>query len=246
MIPELLSLKMGRQDRSKRILCEQAAHIIAVSEKTKNDMIDIFHVPEKKVSVIYHGAPDWHNSIEREPIIEGDYILYVGLRGGYKCFMPMVKSLKPVLQMHHSINIVCTGPEFSVKEQKELQNLGISDRIIRHQVNDNDMQNLYAHALCFIYPSKYEGFGIPILEAYKAKCPVLLNYASCFPEIAQDAALFFHLDESGSDLGDTMACFLAMEQKEKDSLIQKQCRRLEAFSWEKSAKQLVEIYKTVV
>lgn len=246
MIPERLFSKMDHQDRNKRMLCYRASHIIAVSEKTKSDMIDIFHVPEKKVTVIYHGAPDGYNDIAQEPIIYGDYILYVGQRGAYKNFMPMVKALKHVLQTHPKMKIVCTGPDFSVKERKELQTFGISDRIIHHQVDDNDMQNLYAHALCFIYPSKYEGFGIPILEAYRANCPVLLNHASCFPEIAQDAALFFHLDESGSDLGDTMERFLAMEQRERNILIQKQCRRLDSFSWERSAKKLADIYSSII
>ena len=113
-------------------------------------------------------------------------------------------------------------------------------------MNDLELQNLYAHALCFIYPSAYEGFGIPILEAYRANCPVLLNEASCFPEIAQEAAVYFHLDDQLSDLDQVMEDFLRMTDRERDSLLEKQRERLSCFSWQKSAQKLIDLYNSLV
>ena len=122
---------------------------------------------------------------------------------------------------------------------------GIYDRMIHIIPNDEGMQNLYEHALCFIFPSLYEGFGIPILEAWQAGCPVLLNQTSCFPEIAQDAAIFFQLNENKSNLATTMEQFLHMGDTDLKELIAKQSRRLENFSWKKSAEKLYEVYERV-
>ena len=115
-------------------------------------------------------------------------------------------------------------------------------------IGEADLPALYAGAECFIFPSLYEGFGIPILEAYAASCPVLLNYASCFPEVAEDAALFFHLDSQGkdSDLAQVMQAFLGWSDDERQQLIQRQRQRLAAFSWQKAATQLHHVYEEVL
>ena len=246
MIPELFFSKRDGQVRKKPWLCEKAAHIVAVSQKTKDDLIDILKIPEDKISVVYHGAPDYSCQIKSSPLIEGRYILYVGNRLGYKNFIPMIESLVPVLHNHEDIRVVCTGEEFSKKEKKIFRDVDLEKRIIHYRASDSDLQNLYAHALCFIYPSLYEGFGIPILEAYNAHCPVLLNNRSCFPEIAQNAAIYFNLDNSSSDLEDVMEQFLSMSSKDVEILKKKQLDRLQMFSWKKSAQKLSEIYMNAI
>lgn len=243
MIPELFSFKRDNQIRWKRLLCNKAAHIIAVSENTKRDLIEILNIPEEKVTVIYHGGPDYSNNIESLPTESGRYLLYVGQRELYKNFLPMVKALTPVLQRHQEMNIVCTGPELTRKEISALHTMGLKGRVIHLHVGNKELMALYSHALCFIYPSAYEGFGIPILEAYKANCPVLLNNKSCFPEIANDAAIYFNLDDGQSDLDDVMESFLQMSKDEKSKLLAKQRQRLSLFSWQKSANQLTEVYR---
>lgn len=95
----------------------------------------------------------------------------------------------------------------------------------------------------FVYPSKYEGFGIPILEAFACGCPVILNDASCFPEIAEDAALYFRTDEECSFI----ECYNKLKDREfKSDLVQKGYSRLKFFSWEKAAKELEFVYKRVL
>lgn len=245
MIPELMFKKVDLQARMKPILCDKAAHIIAVSEKTRQDLINILNIPQEKISVIYHGAPDKENIFPSTPIMEGKYILYVGMRHLYKNFIPMVKSLVPILLRQSDIRIVCTGPDFTDEERRLFKTLCIERNMIHMRASDDELTNLYRFALCFIYPSEYEGFGIPILEAYKAKCPVLLNHASCFPEIAGDAAVYFHLDNIQSDLNQVMEKFLNFSGRERLDLLARQNERLKKYSWEKSAKQLAEIYQNV-
>ena len=99
--------------------------------------------------------------------------------------------------------------------------------------------------MCFVYTSEYEGFGIPILEAYQADCPVLLNQTSCFPEIAGDAAVYFHLTEEDSNLVEMLDKVYSMSSDEKFALLEKQKERLAHYSWEKSAKQLAAIYQSL-
>lgn len=246
MTPEHFGLNMDFQVKIKPLLCREAAHIIAVSENTKKDLINILGVSEKKISVIYHGAPSHTNDINTVPLIKGRYLLYVGRRDFYKGFQQMIKSLAPVLTRHPDLKIVCTGSEFQKEEISFLRSLKISDSVIQIHANDKDLHNLYSNALCFIYPSLYEGFGIPILEAYSANCPVLLNSTSCFPEIAQEAALFFHLDYDSSDLEQTMEKFLTWGTEEREKLIKKQLTRLNDFSWEKSSQQLANIYSSLI
>lgn len=245
MIPELFFNSRDLQITEKPKLCKAASHIIAVSEKTKYDLMEMLHIPDSKITVIYHGAPDSYYELTSKAIIEGRYILYVGQRHSYKSFMPMMKGLSEVLKQHIDIQVVCTGPDLTTEEILFLRRMGMDNRVTHLRVSDAELANLYRYALCFIFPSVYEGFGIPILEAYSAHCPVLLNYASCFPEIAQDAAIYFHLNDSSSDLKDVMEQFLNMSEDGKTQLISRQLQRLQHFSWKKSAQKLAHIYMMV-
>jgi len=208
--------------------------------------MELLHVPEEKITVIYHGiTPKAKYTLDR-PIIEGKYILYVGERGYYKSFLPMVRHLRPFIRNHTDIKLVCTGAPFTRSETRELTKLGLLESTIYIHADDKEMFNLYANAMCFIYPSVYEGFGMPILEAYSADCPVLLNRKSCFPEIAGDAALYFELDYSTSDLEQVMEGFSQFTDNDKSTLIEKQRQRLRLFSWEKAAKEFAEVYSKVI
>ena len=244
MTPELFPGLDDWQIERKMLLAEKANHIIAVSKKTKDDIIEILKVPENKISVIYHGQPEKNiNNYHR--LIEKPYLLYVGARYSYKNFIPMIKALYETFQKHPELSLVCTGPDFNTEELDILKKQGIIDRIHHIFASDNELMSLYHYAEAFIYPSLYEGFGIPILEAYQNDCPVFLNRKSCFPEIAGDAAVYFELDEQNNTLSTALENFL---QKEDCSakLIEKQKERLSYFSWKKSAQDLAEVYEKVI
>lgn len=246
MISEKFFKSNDIQTVEKKRQASLASHIIAISEKTKEDVVEMLKVPESKVSVSYLAATEIKTNRDAIPLVTGKYILYVGNRALYKNFMPMMTVLVSVLKRHSELKIVCTGPRFTEKENEFFRNHKIEDRMVYLRPSDEELRNLYAHAECFIYPSLYEGFGIPILEAWHSQCPVLLNNKSCFPEIAQDAAIFFNLDEQHSDLENVMEKFLKMSSEEKSTLVEKQNRRLADFTWKKSAEQLVEIYRNIL
>ena len=248
MIPELYHQYFSRDDVQiimKRKLAPMASAIVAVSENTKKDVIRILKVPEEKIHVVYHGCS--FPSCGEKNILDFSYILFVGERGFYKNFNLFVKHILPVLKHYKEIKIVCTGSPFDLKEKEMLNEYGITDRFCHYWItNDNELYTLYHHAKCFVYPSEYEGFGIPILEAYQAGCPVLLNNASCFPEIAGDAAIYFNMDSNNSNLAEQIECMLSMSTEERRTLLTKQRERLKRFSWEKSAKQLADVYQSVI
>lgn len=174
--------------RQKQFLVDRASHIIAVSQNTKNDLIELLNVPEEKISVVYHGYEQRVSPTEQ---LYKNYILFVGDRKGYKNFDIFIKAIAPLLHQQKDLSVVCTGHSFSKEESTLFIKLSIDKQL--HQINATDAQlaSLYKYALVFVYPSLYEGFGIPILEAFYNNCPVCLSNTSCFPEIAGDAAMYF-------------------------------------------------------
>ncbi len=250
MIPELYPQYYDAvhdpQILGKRKLAPLAGAIVVVSEKTKEDVVCLLKVPEEKVHVIYHGSslsvPETVASTYDFP-----YILYVGERSMYKNFGLFVEQMASVLICHPELKIVCTGLSFSEKEIAMLEKYGIRDHFIQHWVkSDAELYSLYHYAVCFVYTSEYEGFGIPILEAYQAGCPVLLNNASCFPEVAGDAAIYFELNESSSNIAQVFEDFYHEDPCEIESLKVRQYARLQRYSWENAAQKLSSVYRQVL
>lgn len=246
MIPEIFSIDK-HQVEQKLAIIPKATHIVAVSERTKQDLVRIMHVPEEKVSVIYHGSDEEQYMPSTTAPIAEEYILFVGTRYEYKNFTVFCKSCVGILKRHPQLKIVCTGVPFSPDEIQLFESLGIKDRMVHKFVQTSqELLDLYHYAFTFVYPSKYEGFGIPILEAYKADCPVMLNRASCFPEIAGDAAVFFDLNSEKSDFEEQFETLYRLTGDERGELIQRQRERMKLYSWSKSAAQLADVYKDVL
>lgn len=249
MIPEQYNQYYDHNDYQilqKHLVIPKANHIIAVSQQTKRDLCRIMNIKEEQVSVVYHGAdetPYTPNENNRHPF---EYILFVGERHFYKNFDFFAKQCVPILKRHKELKVVCTGKPFNETEKSMFKSWEMEDRFIHEFIKtDQEMLDLYHYALAFVYPSSYEGFGLPILEAYKAECPVLLNHASCFPEIAEDAAVYFHMDEKRTDFEEQFETFYYLDGIEKKKLIEKQNERLKHFSWKKSALELANIYKHI-
>jgi glycosyltransferase involved in cell wall biosynthesis len=230
-----------RTCEKKRRLAEQATHIIAVSQNTKNDLMEIYDIDPNKISVVYHG---YHQRHEPAGQLFDNYILYVGERNRYKNFYFFVEALVPVLQKYPEIKIVCTGKMFNKKEQKMFISRSIEKKIVHISASDAELASLYKYALMFVYPSLYEGFGIPILEAFRNDCPVCLSYASCFPEIAENAACYF--DPLNKDSIQNTVLKLLFDRKYADKLIAAGKERLKKFSIEKMINDTCNVYDKVL
>jgi glycosyltransferase involved in cell wall biosynthesis len=228
--------------KNKKIIIPLANKIIAISENTKNDILRFYpEVDPHKISVIHHGYTQ--KDYDLLPNIYGDYILFIGQRSGYKNFEFFLKAIIPMMQKDTSLQLVCTGTPFDNTEIKIMEDAGIYNKCYCSFVTDSQLFSLYSHAKVFVFPSLYEGFGIPILEAFSNNCPVCMSNASCFPEIGGDAALYF-------DPRSTSAIQKAVSSIIYDADLTKALRikgkkRIKLFSWKKSAYLHMKLYKSM-
>lgn len=176
----------------KKILAIAADKIIAISETTKLDIIKYLGIAPDKIKVIPHGIDGSELTYEPVEGLPEKYLLFVGSRGGYKNFHLLAETFAQLIKTDKSLHLVAVGGGFFTTEEIEfLTKHEILKNTFQIAATDAQLNTLYKNAVCFIFPSIYEGFGIPILEAFKNDCPVLLSNCSCFPEIAGEAALYF-------------------------------------------------------
>lgn len=174
----------------KRILIEKADHFIAVSHSTSNDLQRLFNVPQDKITVIHHGFFESERNPEFIPPYK-NYVLYVGERGGYKNFYRFLNASADIL-IANNINLICAGSKpFCKAEEETMRRLNIQERVTWIAPNDGELNQLYNQAILFVYPSLYEGFGLPILEAFNNNCPVAVSNTSCFAEVGGNAVEYF-------------------------------------------------------
>lgn len=231
--------------RQKKEVITRANRIIAISQNTKKDIIDILDIAPEKIDVIYHGTNMQQTSNEKEVIsLPKRYILYVGARCSYKNFERFAKAFALLSAKDKDLYAICTGNAFSPDESQLLGLLGIENRMIQIHASDNILHTLYLQAEAFVFPSLYEGFGIPILEAYACHCPTVISNASCFPEIAADASAYFD-PYSEKEMADSIADVIYSPNL-RDELIQKGTERLKLYSWTKAALQTQEVYQKVI
>lgn len=230
-----------RQEASLR----RADIIICVSENTRKDMLSYFDVDESKTRVVYHGIdiPDL-KLLPKHRLVEDNYILYVGRRHRYKNFNRFIEAYAQVNSKYPDIKLVCTGDRFTTEECSMMTKLGVLSSVKLIQANETEMKMLYRDALFFIFPSLYEGFGMPILEAWSCNCPVLLSNASCFPEIAGNAGLYFQPD-SIDDMVGKMEVALNDEDLRRN-LVERGCHRVKQFSWKRCADEHFAIYSSLL
>ena len=224
--------------------CQRANKIIAISENTKNDYIQYFGADEKIIEVIHHGINKTKQIIYSQRIEEQPYILYVGLRSDYKNFTRFIQAFSIISKKYNYLKLICTGYPFSSSELKELYTLGLVDKTKVILATEQEMAQLYHDAEMFVFPSLYEGFGMPILEAMVYDCPVVLSNASCFPEIAQNAGLYFNPFDI-EDIANKIENIL-LNDEVKQRITDSGKERLTHFSWEKCAKEHLNVYESVI
>lgn len=230
---------------SKRRLLEHSNRIIAISETTKRDIMDIYDVDSSKIDVVYLGNSLEHYTKEQQRLVEQDYVLFVGNRFGYKNFERFVSSIADLL-IDNSLKLVCAGGvDFTPDEQSMFQSLHIENIVeFKKITNDAELSNYYAHALFFVFPSLYEGFGIPVLESFACNCPALLSNGGSLKEIGGDAAEYFDPMDSHS-IHDAVFN-LIKDQTLRQNLKEKGAIRLNEFSWDKTFLNTLDVYKSVL
>ena len=236
----------GRTSRLKLESIKRADHIICISESTKKDLIEIFNVPHHKVSVVLLAFDRFYSNSNLNGNTTGSYspyLLYVGSRAGYKNFAAFIEAIALSKGLMSDMNVICFGGgPFDDGEIAIFKQLGFKEGQIR-QINGDDglLGSFYRSAKAFVYPSLYEGFGIPPLEAMSSNCPVICSNTSSIPEVVGDAGKYFN----PSDVGDMCR---SIESVVYDESVMRELKmlgseRLQNFSWKKCADQTLAIYK---
>lgn len=227
---------------NKKLLIEAATKIIAISENTKKDLLHFYpHIDAEKVEVVYLAHTITHQTILNQNLPE-KYILFVGKRSVYKNFNFFVKAIVPIMQQYPDIYIFCAGGNpLSPEELSLIDQLGLRGRVLQKNFEDKELAGFYQNALCFVFPSEYEGFGIPVLEAMAAGCPVILTNNSSFPEVAGDAGIYFESNNS-ADLKEKLNDLLKDSELRKLH-ITKGVEQAGKFTWERTANETMKVYK---
>lgn len=220
--------------KRKAILAADA--IIVISESTKRDLLSYFpKIDSQKVKLIYNGVSDIFHPIVSSTACPSlnSYLLFIGSREKYKNFNFSVELIAQLPSFYLQI----VGSELTAQELRLLDSLIPGRWNHSSYVSNTDLNIIYNNAFALLYPSAYEGFGIPILEAMKTGCPfIALNYSS-IPEVAGDAGIL--LDHLDIDLAKRAVELISLQ---RDEIVAKGFDQAKKFSWDKCYLETVALY----
>ena len=251
MIHEILiePHKLDRTIELKRYAILSSDMILCISENTKRDLLERYKIPEERIQVTYLATDFPHypisndDSYRQAPAVP--FFLYVGGRSSYKNFSLLLNAFSKVISKHKDINLCVAGLQFTPEENKIIDELKIQDKVLNFIFpNDYELTSLYKQSLGFVYPSLYEGFGIPPLEAMTCGTPVIASDTSSIPEVVGDAGLLFD-PQSTDELVDKLQ-FILDNPLGRDRLISLGHSRAKEFSWEKTANQTLKVYRNLM
>ncbi|VVB55591.1 D-inositol-3-phosphate glycosyltransferase [uncultured archaeon] len=236
------------------LILKHVDKIITVSNNTKTDLIKCFSIPGDKIKVIYLAADKIYYRRTNDEIIpikkkyglNSKIILYIGTLEPRKNVVGLIKSFHILKNLGLEHKLVIVGRKgwgyieiFECVKKLNLQ----KDVIFLGYVPTEDLPAMYSMSDLFVYPSFYEGFGLPPLEAMACGCPVIASNTSSLPEVVGDAGIMidpYNIDE----LSEAMYSVLINEMDRKD-MIKKGLERAEMFSWKKTAEETLEVYEEV-
>jgi len=237
-------------------ICKQARKIIAVSRTTKNDLMEQFKVPEEKIRVIYEGGrlpgraavgqPDW-DSFRAKYKLPEKYLLYLGNIKPHKNIHRLLQAFTRLKQEKHiEADLALIGKiDRKVLRAPEIQAF-FEQSCIHYlgQLPQQDLELVFQKAQALILPSLWEGFGLPILEAFSLSVPVACSKIPAHQEVMGEEGLYFD-PESDGEIRQAI-CRIATEPELRQRLSEVGKSRLEKFSWQKSAQETLEVYREVL
>jgi glycosyltransferase involved in cell wall biosynthesis len=250
MIYEIFGMKERYSSYSmldaKKELIRRSDKVIAISASTKRDILKFIEVPSEKIEVIYHGVDKetkkYSDDFMKLPTAR--FFLFVGKREGYKNFSFMLDSIAPLLRECGAGLICAGGGAFSREELIQIEKLRLKQQVhFFPSLSDDQLSFLYQKAVALIYPSLYEGFGMPLLEAARNRCPVITSNSSSLPEVGGDAVLYFNAGDADGLL--QSAEDILYEPALRDEQIQKGLARANEFSWDKTFEQTKSLYRSL-
>ncbi len=257
-VHDLIRLYFGfaKETISERILLKldiwctkRASHIIATSQNTKNDLITYLKIPDERISVIYNGVDHSIFKPYDMKLLDKPYILYVGSERPRKNLGRMFEAFAKLRKDFPELKLVKIGaPGRSEKYRRDtmrnLGSLGITGGVIFiDHIPELDLAYYYSSAALLAYPSLYEGFGLPPLEAMACGCPVVTSNTSSLPEVVGDAGIMVNPYDSDS-LAQAMREVLTNREL-RDKMVRKGLEQSKRFSWEKAATETMEVYEKV-
>ncbi|MBD3328639.1 glycosyltransferase [Candidatus Peregrinibacteria bacterium] len=234
-----------------------ASKVIAVSQNTKQDLLKLLKAKPDKIEVIYEAVDAHFKQLPTDVVkkicekhnILGPYLLYTGVWRGHKNLKNLIQAFAILKKEYGYIgNLVITGradPLYAKEIYTFARKLDIMDDIIfTGMVSEEDLVALYNGAEAYVFPSLYEGFGLPPLEAMACGTPVVASKTSCIPEVCGDNALFF--DPYKPDNMARVICEIIGDKNKREHLIKNGLKHLKLFSWDKMAKETLQVYKEII
>ena len=226
---------------------KNADGIICISQNTKKDLLHFIDIDPDKVFVTHLGFSNLSEANNKKSTLQSQepFLLYVGKRGGHKNFNLMVKGFAASRDLKNDFHLVCFGDNpFFKAEMTLFQACGLNPSRVHHiSGDDTQLANAYRKATAFVYPSLYEGFGIPILEAMSCQCPVVCSNCSALPEVAGQAAEMFDPNDADS-ICHALENVLYSSQRSSD-LIKLGVERCTKFSWDRCARETRDVYLSI-
>jgi len=247
MISELypaLADPRGAEARMKKKALRSATAIICVSENTRNDMLSFYPELEGLTTVIHHGV-DIRVVDCGKPTPLCPFFLYVGGRMPYKNFDLLLRSFAGAVSKRANLRLAVVGSPFTHEELKLIADLKLGQSLIHHGfVEDAFLATLYKDSIALVYPSLYEGFGIPLLEAMACGTTVIAANASSFPEVVGDAGLLF--DPVSQDELTDMMLTVYEQPAYRENMIVKGKLRASQFTWGQAAEKTKKVYRSLL
>ena len=248
MIPEMFPQSRRRLDflTRKHEYVRAADHVVCISESTKRDLLQIYPDVAAPVSVVHLGVgPDFHPDAMPLPSFPENYVIHVGVRQNYKDGNTLFRAFAHIASGYRDLQLVLVGGGVITAQEKQLLiDLGIETRVTQTTLREPDLPGAYAHARMCVFPSRYEGFGLPALEAMACGTPVVLCDSSSLPEIGGDAAWYF---APGDDV--VLAKQMAMimdDLKAAQDRARQGLDRAASFTWTNSAAKLADVYRQTI